>query len=120
MFAVLMAAFAFVMSVGALGVVLWTTYALIAGERAQDSRLAELAKELTKITPTSIAAEVDDLRGALDVIRASNRKEFGAIWGRLGGKPASNAIETTMRGSAPDASFEALLDLQSRPPAGPQ
>jgi hypothetical protein len=97
-----------------------------AKQRARLDLLERLVAELlAKKDPAAVAAQIDDLRGALDLVRASTRKELGSLWGRLGGKPAkwdemvprTGVIEAvTTNGS----DFEALLDLQQRPPAGPR
>lgn len=75
----------------------------------------EAAVERT--TNSRLAAEVDALRGALDVLRASNRREFSTIHGRLGGRPRSVVIE----GELADADDEvaAMVALQTAKPAGP-
>lgn len=114
MFIALMVSFAAASSAVAL-VVAWSTlHACAAGAKRMDS----MSLLIAKTTPETLRAEVDDLRGALDVLRASNRKEFGSLWGRLGGKPDTAGALPTQR--EVDGSFAALLDLQSRPPSGPQ
>lgn len=80
-------------------------------------QLDTLEEQVGKSTPAALGAHIDDLRGAIDAMRAGHRKEFGALWGRLGGKPANGEPIQTQR--MQDGSFEALLDLQGRPPAGP-
>lgn len=112
--------FAIVILAGALVVALLTISASRSGVRRMDSLAAHLAQLEAKMATTGnqeLRAAVDDLAAALDVTRASNRREFGAIWGRLGGKPRPDAI--TVASAANDDSFEALLALQSTPPVKP-
>lgn len=85
-----------------------------------DVKRIEGAVERT--TSSKLAAEVDALRGALDVYRASTRRELGALWGRLGGRSAVIEGEFTHVGNgapAADDELQALLALQSAPPARP-
>lgn len=85
-----------------------------------DVHRIEAAVERT--TNSKLAAEVDALRGALDVYRASTRKELGALWGRLGGRGATLDAEVTHVGNgavAADDELQALLQLQSAPPVRP-
>lgn len=75
-----------------------------------------------KTTNSKLAAEVDALRGALDVYRASTRKELGALWGRIGGRGAtidSYAIPAGNGAYSGDPELDELLRLQSAKPAGP-
>lgn len=127
MFAVLTAIFACVIAAaGLVGLVLLTSR-LRALALGWDSRLGRHAIELQELrkivnerTPTALRAEVDDLRAALDVIRASHRREFGSLWGRLGGKPNGKVIDNDT-GLALEGSdeLEALLALQRAKPVQP-
>ena len=120
MFAVLMACFALAIAALALvGLALLTSRAA-ALTKGLDYRIDRLAEAVKQTTPTAIKAELDDLRGALDVIRSSNRKELGGLWARIGGKPNSaEPVTYDVVPAANDSSFAAMLDLQNRPPAGP-
>lgn len=127
MFEVLMVCFAVVLAAAALGVALLATsgYAVDRNQfsawmKTCDARIEALVRESAKRSPETLAAAVDDLRAALDVSRASNRKEFGSLWGRLGGRrPTDGAIGLGAHQiDERDGAFDALLDLQSRPPAG--
>ena len=83
-------------------------------------RVAKLDADVQVTTPTQLSAELDDIRAAIDISRSSLRRELGALWAKLGGKKESGHEQFAVnRNAANDASFEALLDLQSRPPAGP-
>lgn len=120
MFEQLMVAFALVIAVAALGGVWLTISACNDGVRRMDSMM-ELVNELTKRTErtsnASVLAAVDDLRGALDVMRASNRKEFGALWGRLGGRSNGRVLDPD--GAVVDDELAAVLALQSAKPVQP-
>lgn len=127
--AALMGTFAVVISVGALGVAWSIMSALRVIERRTDSTLRAHAaaiqgirKELTTRTPAALKAEVDDLRGALDVIRASNRREFGAVWGKMGGRGSNNGRVLDGDTGQPlegDDELAAVLALQSAKPVQP-
>jgi len=123
MFAVLMATFALVIAVVALGGVLLITSRVAATWKATDSRLTNIRTEITNTSTAKLRAEVDDLRGALDVIRASNRKEFGALWGRMGGRGQNSGKVFDGASGLPladDDELEAVLALQSAKPVQPQ
>ena len=110
MFIALMASFAFAIAVGALGATALLTSRVAALTNAWASIQRELKQSSTATISASIQAEVDDLRGALDVIRASNRRELGSLWGRLGGKPASRTFEMRdLDPAANDDSFETRM-----------
>lgn len=121
MLAVLTGCSALVIAVAAFVVAALTLRAASNGYARMDSlsnRIALLGAEIEKRTPESLRAEVDDLRGALDTIRSSNRREFGSIWGRLGGRPP---VEGRAEGrAANDDSFEAMLQLQAAPSPEPK
>jgi len=79
---------------------------------------AELAQKVEQHSNATVLSHIDDLRGAIDVLRASNRKEFSSVWGRLGGRPPREETAAPIAAQrVDDGSFEALLDLQSAPPA---
>lgn len=116
--------FAVAISVAALGVAWSTISASAATALRQDARLTAHAQAIQKLrsematrTPTALTAELDDLRGALDVIRHSNRKEFGALWGKMGGRGANNGKVTTH--DEDDEELQALLALQQPGPTTP-
>lgn len=129
MFEALMAISALAISVAALVVGRWTMSASAAGIRRLDSwaghvnnRLTEISGRVTSTSTSQLRAELDDLRGALDVIRASNRKEFGALWGRMGGRGADRAKTFDGATGLPlgdDDELEAVLALQAAKPVGP-
>jgi hypothetical protein len=116
-------AFALVIAVAACGVGVLTISACADGVRRMDSMQRELTAlaHAPKTTHAALSADLDDLRGALDTMRASNRKEFGSLWGRLGGRPRVAEIETIqateLSMGANDSSFEAMLALQASPPS---
>lgn len=122
MFAALMAIFACVMSVAALGAAWLTISGYKNGAARMDSLAAHVAKLETEVTKTSSAvlrAEVDALAGALDASRIANRREFGSIWGRLGGKREETNGSVVQTRQVGDDSFEAMLALQSLAPSKP-
>lgn len=98
-------------------------------ERRMDSRLSahaaaitQLRKEMAVKTPSALKADLDDLRGALDVIRASNRREFGALWGKMGGRGSNNGKVFDGGTGLPlegDEELDALLALQTAKPVQP-
>lgn len=88
---------------------------------------AQLIHSMQNSTTAALQAEIDDVRGAMDVMRASHRKELSAMWGKMGGRPREGTKWDDMTRQQPlidvpsnGTDFEALLDLQQRPPAGPQ
>lgn len=87
------------------------------------TRVDKAEAQLAVSTPAALAAQLDDLRAAIDIQRAAARKELGALWGRLGGKPAAAATNNFSNAdfsAAPTNDFQALLELQSSPPVKPQ
>lgn len=77
---------------------------------------AQLVSMAEKSGPNVLRGEVDDLAAALDKLRASNRREFGQLWARIGG-PAREA--KTFENGEPlsdDDELEAVLALQSAQP----
>lgn len=59
-----------------------------------EARLRALETRSNETSNATLAAAVDDLRGAHDALSASCRKQFGKVWGTLGNaeqsRPASN------------------------------
>lgn len=83
--------------------------------------LEKLCAELMNArSNATLQATIDDLRGAIDVLRASNRKEFSSLWGRLGGRPVRTIDAEGIEMPQGNSQFEALLELQSKPPVSPQ
>lgn len=115
MFALLMACSALVIAAAALGGLALLISRFAASARGWDSRLLKIAENMRTSTPSAFRAELDDLRAALDVIRASNRREFGSLWARVGAEKR----ESSSGVQKPDADLETLLEFQARPPAGP-
>lgn len=115
-------AFALALGVGAGAAVLSiiSSYRLNAAERDLRDGLRQLS-QLGQGNPNKLRAELDDLRAALDVIRASNRREFGSLWGRLGGRGRQASIidgDTGLPLSGDDE-VDAMLALQSAKPVSP-
>lgn len=82
-----------------------------------ERRSNETLAAVERTTNSKLAAEVDALRGALDVLRASNRREFSTIHGRLGGRPpAGRVIEAEL---VEDDDIAAHIALQSAAPVRP-
>lgn len=75
--------------------------------------------------PAALAAQVEELRGLVDVLRASNRREFGSLWktiGRAGLRRTDPTPDSEPQVELPvanDDSFDALIKLQSTPPVKP-
>lgn len=120
MYAVLMGTFAFVMAAGALGGVLWIISALKNGEEQMDSLWNEIAA-LKKQSPTELGVQVADLAGALDALKVSNRREFGKLWGTMGGRTPDNVRENSIldpygavANAPPDDHFDAMIALQGQ------
>lgn len=87
---------------------------------ALGDRCSKLSADVEKKSPATLRAEVDDLRGALDRVTASNRREFGALWGKLGPRtPARTFDGTTGLPLEGDDELEAVIALQSAKPVGP-
>lgn len=90
--------------------------------RAHAVAIQGLRKVTAMQTPAALKAELDDLRGALDVIRASNRKELGALWGKMGGRGSNNGKVFDNDTGQPlegDDELQALLALQTAKPVQP-
>lgn len=128
MLAVLTACFALVIAVGALGAVALLTSRLSARARGWDFRLSEhraamnlFEQRIEKTSNATLRAEVDDLRGALDVLRGSHRKELGALWGRLGGKPNGRVLDgETGQPLSSGEELAAMIALQNAAPVRPE
>lgn len=129
MFLASMAIFALVISVAALGVAWLTMSASAAGVTKLDSRIdllqaatRALEQRAMKSAPETLRAELDDLRGALGVLSASNRREFGSLWGRLGGRGSNHGKIIDGDSGLPlegDDEIEAVLALQRAQPVKP-
>lgn len=140
MFQALMVTSAFVIGAAALVVALLTMSACASISRRMASvdrwagdvnhKLAQVIPTITEIvegrisstSQATLRAELDDLRGALDVIRASNRKEFGALWGRMGGRSSGQTSILNGETGEPlqgDDELDALLALQRAKPVAP-
>jgi len=123
-----MAVFAFVIGAVALAGLVLLTSRLAALALGWDSRLLEQRASIEKLraaqertSTATLRAELDDLRGALDVIRASNRRELGSLWAKVGGKPNGRIFEhDTGLPLAGDAELDAVIGLQSAKPVQPQ
>lgn len=91
---------------------------------ALNARLTQLTSTAAARTPAAVTAAVEDLRTALAQVNATNRREFGAIWKRLGlarqVNVAENELPAANAPAANDDSFAAMLALQSAPPVKPQ
>jgi hypothetical protein len=85
--------------------------ALTAHVKAMQMQLDELETLVKAGTPASLLAEIDDIRAAADMTRASNRKEFASLWGRMGGR--GHKAETFDTVQHANGDFEAMLTLQS-------
>lgn len=85
------------------------------------AEVKRLDAAIERTSNAKLAAELDALRGALDVNRASVRRELGSLWGRLGGRGHRATYVDAETGEAIDGDDEinAMLALQSAKPAGP-
>jgi hypothetical protein len=77
--------------------------------------LRERLEHSRELMPAKIAAELDDLRGALSTMQQANRREFGKLWARLATTPRADELKDLNGGD--DTELAALLALQS---AGPK
>jgi hypothetical protein len=73
-------------------------------------RLDVLAASIERTSATKMNAQLDDVRGAVEAMTASHRRELGKIWGRLGA--ASNVGRPNGDLSEADPDLASLLDLQ--------
>lgn len=103
--------FALVVSVSTLAVAVFTMSRCAAGKRATDLRIDVLANQIGNSSQTKLRTEVDDVRGALERVIATNRKELGSLWGRLGGRTNGAHKE-----AAADVEFQELIALQGSDP----
>jgi len=94
----------------------WLTISVSAdGKRRTESALKEMSVMLTKSNPNTYRAVLDDLGAAIEQLRSSNRRELGALWGRLGGRrPAADGADV------PTVDLDEMMRLQSAPPAKTQ
>lgn len=88
------------------------------------ARVEQLANQRAASTPAIVTAAIEDLRTALAQVSSTNRREFGAIWKRLGiarrlQLEQQTEEEAPTQPAANDDRFEAMLALQSTPPAKP-
>jgi hypothetical protein len=75
-------------------------------------RAIETATELAKQGSNSaVLAQLDDMRGAIDTLTASNRRELSSLWKRVG------RAEAKRDDSHDDPRFDALLRLQQADPS---
>lgn len=108
-----------VMLFGALAIVL-----CLVGLACQRDAIRDLERELEalKARPDqrwdAIKGDVAALETTLEQTRDSMRRQFGTVFRRLGGSPSEAREEPAPPGAQGD--FEALLALQSAPPAKPQ
>lgn len=64
---------------------------LSTASKSYETRFAKLESERTNTGSAKIAAELDDLRGALDAMRETHRKFAGKVWGRIGADHSEQA-----------------------------
>ena len=121
-------AFALVLAVVACGAVALTISALAQLKRATESQLGTLRNSLASVqaiaaksSSTTLRTEVDDLRGALDVMRASHRREMASLWGRMGGRPRQTSMLDGDTGEplTGDDELAAMVALQTAKPVSP-
>lgn len=111
--------FALLLTALALALVVWAVLDL-------NARLRLLENSTRERTPAVVTAAIEDLRTALASVNATNRREFGAIWKRLGLARAAAAPErqpNMFDGSGEliegDEEFDALVALQKAKPVQP-
>jgi len=129
MLEVLMGIFVFAMAAVVLGVALLTISACAGIERRtasleramalQTETLNVIALKAEKTTSAALKAAVDDLAAALDASRASNRRELGRLWAKIGGERPTRTFENgaALEG---DDDLEALVAFQNAKPVQPQ
>jgi len=93
----------------------WREFA--AEVRFLNSRVAELSTALSTGSGAALSARVAELEAALETMQANHRRELGRLWKIVGREPEKSNGVTTVRDSDPD--IQALLALQSAPPAQP-
>lgn len=76
---------------------------------ALGDRCSNISKDIEKTSNATLRAELVDLRGAVEVLAASNRKELGRLWSKLA-PPKTNGAA-----AANDEQFEAMVALQRAP-----
>lgn len=126
MFLAITFVFALVTCVGLLVVVAWSISEIAKLEeqavRMQEQLRGESARLMSAVertTNSKLAAELDALRGALDVMRNSNRREMSTLWGRLGARKAAILDGETGEPLEGDDELQAMLRLQTAKSAGP-
>lgn len=87
--------------------------------RDVEQRLNTTVQSSTRASPAAVTAAIEDLRTALAQVQATNRREFGAIWKRVGLSRAA-AVEEVAPKAANDDAFDALIALQSADPVKPE
>jgi len=88
-------------------------------------RVDSMIQNTAARSPAAVTAAIEDLRTALAQVQATNRREFGSIWKRLGlsrRPPPVDEAEDDVRDIEPanDDSFTAMLALQSTDPVKPK
>ena len=81
------------------------------------ARLYDLSTKLSTGTNAALRVELTDLQSALEMLAASNRREFGKIWKRLGGVQGGSPREPLL--ADVDEELAAILALQSAPTPEP-
>lgn len=89
--------------------------------------LRELYENAKERTPAALKAEIEDIRAGFDAYSASQRRQFGRVWKRLGlseaagelpgddGDPIAAVNEAAKR----DPEFQAMLRWQEQRPHDP-
>lgn len=104
-----------VVALGALGLLMSHVAALTRALASLSTRTALIEQTTSKSAPAALAAGLEDLRGALGVMAASNRKQFGSLWARVG-----RQREPEYRDGQPvDEEMGDLLAFQSAAPVRP-
>lgn len=88
-----------------------------------ERRLDSLTNMTAARTPAAVTAAIEDLRTAVASINATNRREFGALWKRVGLSRAVAQAENELPLGGPaanDDAFTAMIALQSADPVKPK
>jgi len=75
----------------------------------------DLSTKFSTSSPAALRVELSDLQSTLEMLAASNRREFGKLWKRVPGSTEPNGAALPVEGD-----IAAMLALQSTPPPPPR
>ncbi len=92
---------------------------LRAEHRFLQSRVAELSTALSTSSGVALSARIAELETALETMRMNQRRELGRLWKLIGNDAHDPRNTPAPNGHSGNDDIDALLRLQSAPPASP-